>query len=346
MKNETPLSAKHPYESLKNAGYPKTLIHKFLPEWWDDSLLTTSAGVFQFANILQNKLGLCVRFAIDGELSVDAHHPLSRFKHRRDTKASELTISANIGRALGLIANHCARHEYIPLPKSASELRKAVLQSGKRDHVDFEGLLGFCWTSGIPVLFLDFLPAKAKRMAGMITHLTERPVIILGYKNEQRAKQLFVLAHELGHLQRGHIKANETLIDEDLDSLTEKMSADGKPQQDIEETEADQFALELLRGTHLDVIPMLGRPMSSTTLAANAMKLSKTAHIDPGHLILSFAYQTNDWITANKALGFIPKVNDALNVVKSQFLSNVDLEKLSEESRHHLLSMQNIADQR
>lgn len=342
----TPLSSKQPYETLKRAGYSKVLIGKFLPDWWDDALLKTSAGLFQFANILQNKLGLLVHFEANGELIVSADNPLSRFKHRQDTHSSELTIAANFGRALGSIAVHCTTHQYTPLPEKGSQLREDVIKSSGKFYVDFPGLVNFCWKSGIPVLQLDFLPSKAKRMAGMVTRIKDRPVIILGYKNDQHAKQLFVLSHELGHLQKGHIKENETLIDEDLDSIAEKMSGDKKTRQDAEEREADEFALEILRGSHSIPYNLLGRPDSPATLAANAIKISKAIHVDPGHIILSYAYETHDWIIASQALSFIPKTNDALKILKSEFLSNVDLMKLSEENQSYLLSMQNIAASR
>ena len=343
-KNNVPLSAKHPYEMLKNEGYSKSLVEKFLPDWWDDSLLKTSAGVFQFANILQQKLGLSVNFSPSGEFLVTSNNEQCRFKRRRDTDISELSMSANLGRALGRVAIHCAKNPYTPLPSSASELRASALELSDKGYVNFDSLLRFCWQSGIPVLFLDFLPTKAKRMAGMVTRIDDRPVILLGYKNEQHAKQLFVLAHELGHLQRGHIKSNETLIDDDLESITEKISGDGKNRQDAEEREADEFALKLIRGDLKTVTDNLGRPTSPAVLVANAIKISKSIHVDPGHIILSFAYQSNDWITANKALAFIPNVNDALALLKSQFLANADLEKLSAENRSHLLAMQSIVN--
>ncbi|WP_191968526.1 ImmA/IrrE family metallo-endopeptidase [Cellvibrio sp. KY-GH-1] len=338
----TPLSAKQPYESLKKAGYSKVLIGKFLPDWWDDALLKTSAGLFQFANILQNKLGLLVHFETNGELVVSANNPQSRFKHRQDTDSSELTISANFGRALGSIAIHCINHQYIPLPENASQLREKIIATSGKPYVDFPGLVNFCWKSGIPVLQLDFVPLKAKRMAGMVTRIKDRPVIILGYKNDQHAKQLFILSHELGHLQKKHVKENETLIDEDLDSIAEKISGDKKARQDIEEREADEFALEVLRGANKIPYGLLGRPDSPATLAVNAIKLSKSINVDPGHIILSYAYETHEWVIATQAIAFIPKTNDALNIVKSEFLSNVDLTQLSEENQSYLLSMQNI----
>lgn len=344
MKKEmAPLSARQPYESLKKAGYPKGLIGKFLPEWWDDALLKTSAGLFQFANILQSKLGLSVHFDTNGELVVSANNPKSRYKHRQDTNSSELTISANFGRALGSIAIHCTHYRYTPLPEDVSHLREMIIAVSDKPYVDFQGLVRFCWRSGIPVLQLDYLPTKAKRMAGMVTRINDRPVIVLGYKNDQHAKQLFVLSHELGHLQKGHIKENETLIDEDLDSITEKISGDKKARQDIEEKEADEYALKILRGNQGIPYNILGRPDSPTTLAVNAIKASKSINVDPGHIILSFAHETHDWITAHQALAFIPKTNDALKIIKSEFLSNVDLTQLSEENRAYLLSMQNIA---
>lgn len=342
-KKMMPLSAKNTYEALKQSGYTKSLIGKFLPDWWDDALLKTSAGSFQFAAILKQRIGLSVNFEANGELTVVPNNPLSRFKHRVDTTAQELSISANLGRAIGQLALHASAYAYTPPPSDPQELRSQVLAISGKQYVDFPSLLNFCWVSGIPVLFLDNIPKPFKRMAGMVSRIGDRPVIILGYKNQHHARQLFVLSHEIGHLQSGHIQNNETLIDEDLVDITDKIGSGSKDRQDKEEKEADAFGLGIIRGKQSNFLSEFGRISSPASLAARSIQLSQSIGVDPGHMLLSFAYEHNEWATVNQAMNFLPNSNNALEVLQKEFTSNTNLLKLSEENREHLLTMQGIA---
>lgn len=43
------ITVKSAYGSLQAAGFPKSFVDRMLPEWWDNSLLKTSAGALQFA---------------------------------------------------------------------------------------------------------------------------------------------------------------------------------------------------------------------------------------------------------------------------------------------------------
>lgn len=67
----------------------------------------------------------------------------------------------------------------------------------------------------------------------------DRPVIVLASGYDSPPRQAFYLAHEVGHILRGHVKpGGEMLADSDLDTATE----------DKDEREADGDALELLTG--------------------------------------------------------------------------------------------------
>ena len=59
---KTPITVKSTFERLQAAGYPRAYVTKLLPDWWDNSLFKTSAGAFQLALILKQRLGLDVSF--------------------------------------------------------------------------------------------------------------------------------------------------------------------------------------------------------------------------------------------------------------------------------------------
>lgn len=341
----SPITASHAYEVLKAAGFPRTFVEKLLPEWWDNKLLKTSPGALQFALILKQKLGLEVQFGINGDLEIALGAAArASFKHRRDTQTEDLQISATLGIALGRLAIHAASKPYKPLPADPEKLHSQILSRSGKKFVDLAGILDICWSHGIPVLFLKDTPRQAKRMTGMAVMLKERPAIILGFNHTHQARQLFVLAHELGHILCGHLGEDGMLIDEDISEVSERLEGSSNMQKDEEEKEADSFALALIRNQIQDPISLLGRHSSAATLAAAAMATGHSLGIDPGHLILSYAKTYDDWARSLNAFGFYPDAAGALQLIEQKFITNAQLDELSDENREYLLTAQGFRD--
>ncbi|MBC3209872.1 ImmA/IrrE family metallo-endopeptidase [Pseudomonas sp. SWRI111] len=341
---KTPITVKAAYECLQAAGYPKTFVNRMLPEWWDNSLLKTSAGALQFALIVKQRLGLDVFFGQDGNLSINTHSPHTNFKHRADTNAAELNVAATLGIALARIAVRAALNSYRELPSDPMAIHAMAREAGSGSCMNFEGLLDVCWSHGIPVLFLKDIPKKKKRMTGMAVMVDGRPAILLGYEYAQHSKQLFVLAHELAHIVCRHVRDNGALIDEEISQVAEGLEGRAQLSRDAQENEADEFALALIRNGDLDIVRRVPRQMSSATLAAQAMGLGRATGIDPGHLILSYAKDHDDWIKATQALNFIEQRVSAVELVREKFITNVDLNTIGAESAEHLLTMQGLPE--
>ncbi len=333
------LSATRAYAQLQGQGYPRAFIEKLLPDWWDNALLRTSAGALQFALILRQRLGLEVSFADSGDIDIRGSAAQRRYKHRADTAASELEVAANLGLALAQLAAFTTSQSYRALPTDPLALREVVVRTSGRPAVDFEGLLQAVWAHGIPVIFLNELPKNRKRLTGMATALTDRPAIVLGLKHQQRARQLFVLAHELAHVLCGHVTEGSMLIDEDLSNVSDAI-APVSARLDKEESQADQFALNTIRNGASARAISLGEHHSPATLAAAAHSKGTALGIDPGHLILSFARERSEWLMANQAMGFYPDTGHALDLVRDAFLANTERGRLSEENREYLLTAQ------
>ena len=339
MQDTTPMSAKAAFETLKAAGYPRAYVEKLLPEWWDNSLFKSAAGVMQFALILKQRLGLNVHIDTGGGLVIDAEPAHSRFKHRSDTREAELNVAASLGVALSKLALFCTKQPYSQLPTDPRAVREKILAISGRDYVDFAGLLDLCWTSGIPVLFLSSLPKTSKRITGMALSIEGRPAIVLGLQHGQHSRQLFVLAHELGHILCEHVNGDSVLIDEDLIEVTDTLAGSKFGRKDAEEKEADTFALLLIRNCHSDTTVAI-RADSAVALASTAALRGRELGIDPGHLILSYAKIHDDWMRANMALGYSRSQTNALEVIEERFLANTDLQRLSDENREHALIIQ------
>lgn len=335
-----PLTVKGAFETLKAAGFPRPYVERLLPEWWDNSLFRTSAGVVQFATLIKQRLGLDVNFEASGNLAIQTATPKARFKRRKDTQEGELQVAAHLGVALARLAVFSAKQPYRPLPSHPAELGALIKARSGRGCVDFRGLLDACWHHGIPVLFLRELPRNSKRMTGMAVNVSGRPVIVLGYNSKQTGKQLFVLAHELAHIICGHLGDNELLIDEELQDVSEGLAGAAIAKRDDEEKQADAFALALLRNGHASPLRQLGRVDSAAILASSAYTIGEALGIDPAHLILSYAKEHDDWMRANLALSYIPDEATAIELVRSAFLDNTIQEALTEENREYMLQLQ------
>lgn len=248
MENQKkPLFVGEVYTLLGQAGYPRLYVESMLPAWWSNSLLKTSSGALQFALFIKQRLGLEVEFNEDGQLSLKDEIISVRYKHRKGTDTGQLTVVKNLGKAATSILKNGVS-EYIPLPKSPKQLRSYVLKKTEKSVLDFEALLDVCWLSGIPVLFLENIPRTARRMTGMVVDHNGQHSILLGLRDTLKARQLFILAHEIGHLLLGHVKKDSLLIDEDLDTAFDTLNDSILTTLDDEENEADQFALDLIRG--------------------------------------------------------------------------------------------------
>ncbi len=339
-KQNNTLSVGDAFELLSSNGYTRVFVEKFLPEWWDNSLLKTSSGALQFALIIKQRFGLEVFFTDEGTLRLAEESFTVRFKHRKNTHQDELSVVKNLGKADASIANHIVP-EYSELPNSPSDLRNYILQKTNHTNINLEGLLEVCWSHGIPVLFLDTLPRGAKRMTGMIVNHNGRPSIMLGFRHKHKARQLFILAHELAHLMLGHVGDATLLIDEDLDSEIETLNEEIEASLDAEEIQADRFSLDLIRGDHeLSFAHLkLDQP---TELAVFAMEESEQFGIDAGHIIASYAFETMDWPTANTAMNFFENSSDAINCIRSVFSEKALLENVSEEAQSYLNTLQGI----
>lgn len=340
---KTPITVKSAFKSLQAAGYPRAYVTKLLPDWWDNSLLKTSAGAFQFALILKQRLGLDVSFGQDGDLAIEPRAARANFKHRADTRADELNVAAGLGIALARLAVFATREPYRELRANPLEIYDLVRNSTGRACVDFQGLLDLCWMNGIPVLFLKEMPKNTKRMTGMAVVVDGRPAILLGFNHTQHSKQLFVLAHELAHILCGHVQDNGALIDEDIADVSEGLEGRAQVRRDDQEREADAFALSLIRHGQMDIVRQIPRQTSATTLAAAALRLSRDNGIDQGHLILSYAKEHDEWIWANQAMRFVPQSVTAIELLRDRFLMNTDLSVITEEGAEHLLAMQGFA---
>jgi Zn-dependent peptidase ImmA (M78 family) len=109
-----------------------------------------------------------------------------------------------------MVAAACITEFQLKL-KSASVIRNKILEN--REFIDLQGLLQFCWNCGIPVVYFDRYPKFQDKFDGMVAFFDHRPVIVISLNQSSKAWLTFILAHQLGHIVKGHAN-NTILIDE------------------------------------------------------------------------------------------------------------------------------------
>ena len=328
------------FGSLESAGFPRSIQNAMLPEWASPEVLSDKSTSLEIAAILAKRLGLRTSSLFEATPRVES---LQRrdIKYKRSIPNSSKNLTASTAIAISIaesIAAAC-EVEFIPFVGSANSLRQQLLTSFPGNWLGLRNLLLFCWSHGVPVIYLKEFNGVAK-MDGMVIHTDSRPVIILSKASPLWAWQLFILAHEVAHLVLGHVAPNEILIDEELneDSYALKDA-------DLDERAADRFAIELLNGRANATYAPSDSRINFRELADSAYRFGKEHKIDPGHIVLNFANQSGKWdlgIAAAKVLqNSNPSASEIINEamwshINSKILPIETLEFLSRVTGSHI----------
>jgi len=230
------------YNRLSKVGLTRHYIRNMvLPSWWDDEIAENPSGFAQGILLVARHLGLdLTSLQNEGGPVRLREFGSCKYKKRADVEENELAMCRMMATRAAQLAAEAMELPLREIPDSASEIRHSILDQGAR-WVGLTELLNYCWSMGIPVLHLDHFPNNARRPDGFAARINGRPVVVLCSGKKQLAWQLFLLAHELGHICRGHIAHDEALIDDRVDEGSE----------DAEEVEANSFATEILTGLPL-----------------------------------------------------------------------------------------------
>lgn len=309
------------YHKLQTVGYPKQYIHSLLPNWWDDAIANTPAG-FQQASLMLGRL-----FCVQPETLWTQDAPAAlvtpdgrKFKQRADTKPDELELACALALSAARLALKAFKPEYHGgFHPDSAELRQRLL-AGK-PWIGFQDLLGHCLATGIPVIFLNHFPRKAKKMAGVSFEHGGRPVIVLT-QNKPPGYLSFDLAHELGHVTLGHTQGGAWVIDAKIDA-----DAEGE-----EEQAANRFALELITGNPDCKIVPRGRHLYPPQLANAAIRHGESNQSDPLHIALNYGHTQAQWAVATQAVKLIAHGKPAdQQILVQALLDSLDLDAMQED---------------
>ena len=325
------------YERLSDLGFSRPFIrHQALPEWWDEEVEATPGAEVEAAAYISRRFNLDVLSLLKpGGAANFKPSCQAKFKTKQGTTANQLFVAQCMAARIGEMVAYACTQQMKTNPTSAQAVRSEILKT--QGFVNLEGLLNWCWSYGLPVVHFHSFP-KAKglhKFQGMAAYFYNRPVIIISLNNRSLAWLLFVVAHELGHIIKGHVN-EAALVDEDV--VRENL--------DNEEIEANEFATELLLGKP-DMMYYTFQKLTGEKLASYAQYISQRDRVDPGVVVLNYAWFQSHfaqpkrenqmiWATANKALKIIEENADAPRIINGYLREYLDLEKLDEDSQEYL----------
>ncbi|MFT5325186.1 MAG: hypothetical protein ACI8P0_003053 [Planctomycetaceae bacterium] len=307
-----------------NQSYVKSTA---LPEWWSAAVANSTSGYDQTLLLLSRHLGLSLSSLRSS--GVPEFRNTESWKYHRQVNATPQDVqvtSAICFRIAQMVA--AGVQTPVAIPSDAGFVRDEILGRGA-PWVSYGNLVQFCWANGIPVVHVRTLPKRAGKIAGMVTVIDGRPVIILSKSHKHSAWLLFVLAHELGHIICGHVANGDALI-EDHD-LSEGVDDDNE-----QEKEATGCGLHIITGSKNRRIQ--GPKMPATALARAASKYGSEFKVDPGHVALNYSNSlgTDFYGLGNAALNILEPKADAGRIATEAMFQHFDWSCISDDSADFL----------
>lgn len=325
----TNFTMKDIYQKLSLIGLKKKKVNECMPDWWLENcteITKTEAGIqetlWRIANNFSIDYGSLIESFSEKDKKPKFIFGSHLFKHSQNLSETELQPAVSVAM---FIAKNTIRVYEKPLADlnglTALSIREQLLQNAK--WLDFETLLDYTWSLGIPVIFSSNIPPK--KMDGLALKIQDRPVIILT-KGRTHGYLVFDLAHELGHIVLGHLNQKKMIVDE-------KISANDKETEFFEQ-QADEFALELLTGVGNTKF-VTKKHYSPIGLSQAVLKKANEYHIDPLHIVLNYGHSSGQFPLANQVLSYLVmqlglKKTDQ-QIAYEYYLNNIDLNSFDDE---------------
>jgi len=268
---------------LADIGVAWRSLKLVLPDWIE-SAFESRSGLVELKTFLSRNAGL--QLTPDGHLTTK-DLPAACFKTNAATSVDQVTAARSMATACARLVAKATKTPYNRLPNEAAAFREKVLRQNDKQWIDLSMLLSACWAHGIPVLYMPSLPVQGRKMEGMVTFVSGRPVIILTKKVPHPDWLLFILAHEIGHLAKEHLPEGEGQAI--VDDTVEVKAGDDRDQQ---EEEANKFATHLLAPGGKEVTIGKRLPVAAE-FAAVAQKYGQDNGMAPGYVILNAVHNSS-----------------------------------------------------
>lgn len=330
-------SAKALMGSFKELGLSASQVRHFVPEWWDDEAAADEGGLLELQIVLARRLNVALESLRAVAPKPEFRAATRRFKTIHPEGSTQLAVAAGIGHGLAHVLAGACTADALQEQLTATDIRAYILK--KYPAVTLVGLCEWLWVHGIPVVHILNWPNQLRRPDAMCVRVGARPVVLVVRKETAPARLAYLVAHEIGHIMSGHLKAdnNAVLVDDTL-PVDEQGFA-----KDEDEKLADAFAMELLGGDALmAACNQVGKQQEEVKLAAAALKASKGNGLDAGQVILGWARLSKDWKLAGIAMRYLMTTQAAPIVVNDVAKGYIDLHAPSSDGLDHLTRLTSI----
>lgn len=313
---------------LGTAGIPANFAKRMLPSWWEDEVASDPAGLQQAQLYLSRAFNIDLRSLAEAGEKPRFRANARKYKLSKNVTEDDVSASANYVTGIARVALAAFPGEQKGVSADPSVVRNAILKS--HGCVNLQGLLEWCRNASIPVLYIDNVPGK--KMTGLVVRDKGRYAIVLSKKGHP-AHLLFHLAHEIGHIGKGHLGEDGFFADEKIDSKSA----------DQDEKEADAYAVCLLNGSNVRYGASSGRAnLNAEQLRIAAIVKGKKTQVDPGHIILNYGFNEERFPVANLALKRLDGPSQGGTVVNDFFFASISRDLVSDDQLELLTAATDI----
>jgi transcriptional regulator with XRE-family HTH domain/Zn-dependent peptidase ImmA (M78 family) len=314
---------------LAGIGITKEMLRKLVPPEVAEPLLEGTdtdlvfASAFKAANLLERFVGI----PADKLLALESLQPavtaaaIARFKIPANAKTATVQAQAVIANYLAALVVSSWRDSDTEFPAAADDIRRALAMD--RETVSLAKLVAYAWDCGVAIVPLRVTGG----FHGAVWRIEGRCVVVLKQVTALEARWIFDLLHELGHVARGHVQAEDTVIESQ--PIAENSSSQI-------ETEANEWAQGVLFGSD-DRLEKIEAACEQATrgslerLKNVVPKIAEEYHLPVGilanHLAHRLGEQGSDWWGAAQNLQ-AQGVNP-FEIVRSELLHRIDLHRLN-----------------
>ncbi len=270
-------------------GFAKPLLKRILPKTSFDALTGVNSSIeslWKSLNELSSIFGFSIRRLFDPLGSSPLATATSvRYKVSASADAAKVqafTIYAHYVAALACKA--AAPLPSRPIPQDWIDFRREIIS--KFGKLTLQSTLDYLWSSGIPVIPIRYSGA----FHGAVWCIGGRNVIVIKQTTGQKARWLFDLLHEVGHIAKNHVSENFAIVESEPIGQSDD-------EQDDEEIEANEWAEDVLFSGNSNAIELAVKKHCRNNLQflREAVKNIATEYeIDVGILANHMAWRLSD----------------------------------------------------
>lgn len=226
MTLETPISMEALYRKLARTGLDRKFVREvLLPEWWDDAIADSPAGLAEAELRIARALGIRWSELREGALSESVCIENLLYAEPVQAHDKPLRWTVCLAKRVAELGLHATPLPYQPPDASAQEVRQALMKQRCSDTIELDALVDYCWKHGIPVLHLGRIPSKNHFAGVLVPIVHQRPAIVVGSR-EGTPQILPIIARALGYIAASDAEKACTFAQELLANSSPQAASD------------------------------------------------------------------------------------------------------------------------